>query len=152
MVTASEKFLAKHLGGRYQESATPEVAKRLGEITVDPKTVVLAKPVDMTAAVGANISGKWSMTVDAGGQTVDISLDLKQEGADFTGSTSSHLGDGTVEKGKVSGTNVKAIVKSDVQGQMMEIQLDGKVDGDKMTGTLVVPGLGTMPFTAVKPK
>ena len=24
--TAAEKFLAKHLGGRYQESATPEVA------------------------------------------------------------------------------------------------------------------------------
>jgi dipeptidyl aminopeptidase/acylaminoacyl peptidase len=38
----TEKFLAKHLGGRYQESLTPEVAKRLQEITVDPKTVKLA--------------------------------------------------------------------------------------------------------------
>ena len=41
-----EKFLAKHLGGRYQESMTPEVATRLKEITVDPKTVTLAKAVD----------------------------------------------------------------------------------------------------------
>ena len=31
--------LAKYLGGRSQEFNTPEVAKRLQEITVDPKTV-----------------------------------------------------------------------------------------------------------------
>ncbi len=42
MLASAEKFLAKHLGGRYQESMKPEVAKRLGEITVDPKTVTLA--------------------------------------------------------------------------------------------------------------
>jgi hypothetical protein len=43
----AEKFLAKYLGGRYQQSLTPEVAKRLQEITVDPKTVKLAtNPTD----------------------------------------------------------------------------------------------------------
>ncbi|HAH58049.1 MAG TPA: S9 family peptidase, partial [Bacteroidales bacterium] len=44
MNAAAEKFLAKHLGGRYQESMTPEVAERLKEITVDPKTVTLETP------------------------------------------------------------------------------------------------------------
>jgi dipeptidyl aminopeptidase/acylaminoacyl peptidase len=39
MLAQSEKFLAKYLGGRYQETMTPEVAKRLAEITVDPKSV-----------------------------------------------------------------------------------------------------------------
>lgn len=43
MLAAAEKFLSKHLGGRYQESMKPEVATRLKEITVDPKTVVLQK-------------------------------------------------------------------------------------------------------------
>lgn len=42
MLVMSEKFLSKYLGGRYQESLTPEVAKRLQEITVDPKTLKLA--------------------------------------------------------------------------------------------------------------
>lgn len=46
MFMASEKFLAQYLGGRYQEGGTPEATKRLAEITVDPKTVVLAKKVD----------------------------------------------------------------------------------------------------------
>ncbi|MCO5258477.1 MAG: S9 family peptidase [Lentimicrobium sp.] len=41
MLAAAEKFLARHLGGRYQESMKPEVAERLKEITVDPKTVML---------------------------------------------------------------------------------------------------------------
>ncbi len=37
MLAAAEKFLANYLGGRYQQSMTPEVQKRLGEITVDVK-------------------------------------------------------------------------------------------------------------------
>src|SRR5882762_448466 len=51
MFATSEKFLSKFLGGRYQESMTPEVAQRLKEITVDPTTVVLAKKVE-GASVG----------------------------------------------------------------------------------------------------
>ena len=43
MLAAAEKFLAKYLGGRYQESMKPDVAERLKEITVDPKTVILVE-------------------------------------------------------------------------------------------------------------
>lgn len=43
---SAEKFLAKYLGGRYQEGGSAEATKRLAEITVDPKTVVLTKKVD----------------------------------------------------------------------------------------------------------
>ena len=44
MYATAEAFLAKHLKGRFQPDMTPEVATRLKEITVDPKTVTLAKP------------------------------------------------------------------------------------------------------------
>jgi len=44
MLAAAEKFLAQYIGGRYQESMKPEVAERLKEITVDPKTVTLEMP------------------------------------------------------------------------------------------------------------
>ena len=50
MYMAAEKFLAKHLDGRYQEGGTPEVVARLKEITVDPKTVTLSKKLDAGAA------------------------------------------------------------------------------------------------------
>lgn len=43
LFAAVEKFLAQHLGGRYQEGGSPESVARLKEITVDPKSVVLAQ-------------------------------------------------------------------------------------------------------------
>lgn len=150
MVMAAEKFLADHLGGRYQESATPEVAKRLAEIMVDPKSVAVTTPVDMTKAPDADLSGKWNMVVDTGDQQVDVALDLKQTGAEFGGAMSSHLGPGTVEKGKVSGSNFSGVLKAEIQGQPMEIQMEGKLENDKLTGTLSAPGLPPMAFTATK--
>src|SRR5206468_10749440 len=41
MVAAMERFMGRYLDSRYQESVGPDVAERLKEITVDPKTVVL---------------------------------------------------------------------------------------------------------------
>jgi dienelactone hydrolase len=49
-LAAAEKFLAMHLGGRYQEGMNPAVEKRLAEITVDIATV--EKPV-------AAVEGEW---------------------------------------------------------------------------------------------
>jgi len=39
MVTAMERFFAQYLGGRNQKEVTPDVAAKLKDITVDPKTV-----------------------------------------------------------------------------------------------------------------
>jgi dipeptidyl aminopeptidase/acylaminoacyl peptidase len=36
MFAEAEKFLAKYLGGRFQETMPADVAKRLKEITIDP--------------------------------------------------------------------------------------------------------------------
>lgn len=49
MFTSIEHFLSKHLKGRFQPDAKPEVEKRLGEITVDVKTVKLAPKFDHAA-------------------------------------------------------------------------------------------------------
>jgi dipeptidyl aminopeptidase/acylaminoacyl peptidase len=150
MIAKAEKFLAKYLGGRYQESMTPEVARRLQEITVDPKTVTVAKKPDMNAAPSASASGKWKMTANAGGQEIQIDLDLKQTGADFGGTMNSMLGGGTIENGKVAGNNFTAVAKVSVQGQQMEIALEGTIDGNKMNGLMNAPGLPPISFTAVK--
>lgn len=45
VIAAAERFLAKHLGGRYQESMPPDVAERLKLLTVDVKEVsLMTKP------------------------------------------------------------------------------------------------------------
>jgi dipeptidyl aminopeptidase/acylaminoacyl peptidase len=51
MFMAAERFLAKHLGGRYQAGGTPEVVARLAAITVDPATVkVVPRPTASTSS------------------------------------------------------------------------------------------------------
>jgi dipeptidyl aminopeptidase/acylaminoacyl peptidase len=52
MFTAMERFFAKHIGGRTQESLAPPLAQRLASITVNPKTVVV-KPAAKVAEAPA---------------------------------------------------------------------------------------------------
>jgi len=85
---AAEKFLAKHLGGRNQEDMTPEVAARLKEITVDPKTVTVKKA---TPAASAGMpkpavplapgTRHYNGRVEMGGQSVEMAItaDVKEE-------------------------------------------------------------------------
>jgi hypothetical protein len=129
---------------------TPEVSARLKQITIDPKTVVMAKKADMSAAPAVNAAGKWNLTADVGGQTLPITLELKQDGAAVTGSLSSPMGGGAVKSGKVSGNSFTGTASVEVQGQQMEITLEGTIEGDKMTGTISGPGLPPIKFTAVK--
>jgi dipeptidyl aminopeptidase/acylaminoacyl peptidase len=148
MIMASEKFLAKHLGGRFQDGGTPEVVSRLQEITVDIKTVKLAPKADPNAK-SADINGKWKLMVDAGGQTIELSLDMKQTGDSFTGTISSAMGNGTIESGKVAGNTLKALAKVSFQGQTLDLPMTATIDGNKMSGTLDSQ-FGPLPFNATK--
>jgi dipeptidyl aminopeptidase/acylaminoacyl peptidase len=90
LFTSAEKFLAKHLGGRYEESMTPAITARMAELTVDPKTVVLAKKVEVgssapkpaTALVPGIATYKASLSVQ--GQT--IPMDITRTVKDTAGS------------------------------------------------------------------
>jgi dipeptidyl aminopeptidase/acylaminoacyl peptidase len=86
---ASEKFFAQHLGGKYQEGGSPEEVARLREITVDPKTVVLAKKVD-AQSIGAPKPAtdlqagtyNYQVKIEVGGQKMNLKLSTTvQDGA-----------------------------------------------------------------------
>jgi dipeptidyl aminopeptidase/acylaminoacyl peptidase len=77
----AEKFLAAQLGGRHQEGGSAESVARLKEITVDPKTVVLAKKVE-AGAVGAPKPAaelqpgtcNYDLKLEMGAQTMTLKL------------------------------------------------------------------------------
>ncbi len=152
MFAEAEKFLAQYLKGRYQETMTEPVGKRLKEITVDVKTVSMAKKVEMNAAPTVSIGGKWNMIADAGGTTIPITVEFKQDGAAVSGSMSSDHGSGTLADGKISGNKVMGTFKAEIQGQPMDLQMEGTIEGDTMTGTLSGAGLPPISFTATKGK
>jgi len=80
LYTAAEKFLAKHLGGRYQESTTPAIAARMKDLMVDPKTVVLASKVEVAATSPKPAkdlragTATYKAKIELGGQTIPIDL------------------------------------------------------------------------------
>jgi dipeptidyl aminopeptidase/acylaminoacyl peptidase len=89
MITSAEKFLAKFLGGRYQQDAKPEVATRLKEITVDVKTVTRTVRVEAASvsvpkpAVDLRPgSVAYQAKIEMGGQVVPLSIkrEIREEG------------------------------------------------------------------------
>ncbi|MFL5522773.1 MAG: alpha/beta fold hydrolase [Gemmatimonadaceae bacterium] len=89
LFTAAEKFLAKHLGGRYQEGMTPAITQRMAVLSVDPKTVVLAKKMEVapgapkpsTSLTPGTATYKGSLA--AGGQS--MAMDLTRTVKDSSG-------------------------------------------------------------------
>jgi dienelactone hydrolase len=78
---ATENFLAKYLGGRAQEGGTPEVVARLKEVTVDSKTVVLAKKVDASTVTSPKPATdlqpgayKYKAMIEVSGQQIPLSI------------------------------------------------------------------------------
>lgn len=93
MIAAAEKFFAHYLGGRYQEDMTAEVATRLKEITVDPKTVVLARRIDAGSVTAPKMAAplqpgtyKYKVTVQMGAQSIPLTLaaEIKAEDGGWT--------------------------------------------------------------------
>jgi len=145
MIATAEKFLAIHLGGRYQSSMKPEVAKRLTEITVDPKDVKLEIP-----ASGSGVTGTWILDADAGGQPVPITLVLKQEGDKFAGTVETPFGNGELTDGKVEGEKLTGVIDITIQGQQMSLDFAGKLDGKNISGTIEGPGVPQTTYTGKK--
>lgn len=81
--TAMERFFAKHLGGRYQESVPADLKKKLESITVDVKTVKVtvpdagSSPKGMPKFDGSLLKDetlKYNVAFDMRGQKMAMSL------------------------------------------------------------------------------
>ncbi len=144
---SSEKFLAKHLGGRYQESMTPEVGKRLQEISVDVKTVTLPKMVEVsstevpkpTMELKAGTTS-YKASIAAGDRSIPLSMktEIKEaEGAWLVHSTAVTPQGEIHDISKIEKGSLLLKHRSIKQGPVV-IELD--VKGNKATGTMTVNG------------
>ncbi len=80
---AMERFFAKHLGGRYQESVPDYLKKKLEALTVDVNTVKVSVPTEVPATGGMpKFDGsllreetlKYNITFDMRGQKMNMSV------------------------------------------------------------------------------
>ena len=143
---AAEKFLAKYLGGRYQESMTPEVASRLKEITVDPKTVTIAKPVDASTvglpkpAVPLQTgTSTCKAKIEAGGQSMELALttEIKESPDGWLVTDTLTMQQGAATDQTTLDKNTLALRKRSVAQGPVNLELssrDGKVTGEMKMG------------------
>lgn len=144
---AAERFLAKHLGGRYQDDGTSEVVARLKEITVDPKTVVLAKKIDPSSvsapkpAVDLTAGTyKYQAKLSLGGQEIkiDVSTTIREENDAWTVTEVSDTPMGqTTETATLQKGTLIVLKRSARQGPAT---IDVDFEGSKAVGTMNING------------
>ena len=76
-----------------------------------------------------------------------ITANYKQDGENLTGNHVSEMGEAPL-KGTVKGSDVEYTVTIDMGGQQMAIVHKAKVDGDTLTGTADIQGMGSIAFKA----
>lgn len=147
MLAAAEKFLAANLGGRYQESMPDNVSKRLKEITVDPKTVTLAKKVDVSATApkpaGTLKPGTYSykINLEVQGQKIpmDRTLTITEAGENLKISdkiSSPMVGEMSDETEVVKAT-LSPLKRAVKQGP---VTINATYSADKVTGSMGMNG------------
>src|SRR5579864_3723280 len=84
-------------------------------------------------AADAKVGGTWEMTMDSPHGKMTGPLTLQQHGSNLTGTyETEHMGKFALN-GKVDGE--KITFSMEVPGGQMTISFDGTKDGDKLTGT-----------------
>jgi len=149
MFATAEKFLAKHLGGRYQETMPPETAQRLKEITVDVKTVTLPQKMTSSAEVPKSSMdlkpgvSNYKASIAAGGQSIPLTLktEIKDENGAWTVNDTAVTPQGeimdssTIEKGSL------LLKHRSIKQGTMTIELD--VAPNKVSGAMNMNGQST---------
>jgi hypothetical protein len=146
MFASAEKFLAKYLGGRYQETMTSEVGQRLKEITVDVKTVTLPKAISSTSEVPKPAvdlrpgTHNYKASIALGGQSIPLTAktDIKEENGAWTVSETVTTPQGdvvdvsTIEKGSL------LLKRRSIKQGPMAIEVN--VAPNKLSGTTTMGG------------
>src|SRR5262249_57588103 len=84
-------------------------------------------------AQSTNVTGNWKLTIETPNGTGNPSLVLKQDGEKLTGTYKGRFGDSPLE-GTVKGKEIKFSFKVNAQGQDLQVEYAGAVDGDTMKG------------------
>ncbi|HEX5601483.1 MAG TPA: alpha/beta fold hydrolase, partial [Pyrinomonadaceae bacterium] len=146
MFASAEKFLAKYLGGRYQESMTPEVSQRLKEINVDVKTVTMPKmmtasnelPKPAVDLRPGTYNYKASIALQGQQIPLTVKTDIKEENGAWTVNETAQTPQGpivdvsTIEKGSL------LLKRRRIQQGPMTIELD--VAPNQLTGKTTMNG------------
>jgi predicted Zn-dependent peptidase len=91
------------------------------------------KPADEPAI---DVTGSWNLVLEAMGQQIPVTLTLAQTDETVSGSMQSMFGSGEIAGGKVSGNKISATAQVQMQGQSLELNINGTVEDSRMEGSI----------------
>ncbi|HKA23131.1 MAG TPA: alpha/beta fold hydrolase [Blastocatellia bacterium] len=145
MFAASEKFLAKYLKGRYQEEMPSETAQRLNEITVNVKSVKLAKKIDastvgvpkpVTELQAGTVNYKGSLAMGERSIPVTVSREIKEEGGAWVATETAMIAGQNIKDEAVIEKGTLLLKRRAIKQGPVEIVMD--VKGNTVTGTMAM--------------
>ena len=83
--------------------------------------------------LAADVTGKWTGTIETPNGSREVNLNLKADGAKLTGTISGRSGDTEIQDGKVDGDNVSFTVIRNFNGNEFKQHYVGKAAGDTIT-------------------
>ncbi|MBA2606046.1 MAG: insulinase family protein [Acidobacteria bacterium] len=137
------------------EEILPQIktySKKIEVFDAEGKPLDIAKFGKTATGAMANVNGKWNLNIDAQGQKIPVTLVLKQDGAKVSGSLDSMLGKGEIADAKVSGNKFIGTTKTQIQGQAVELNINGTIEGNSMKGVInsSAPGFPPLPFEGTR--
>ena len=78
----------------------------------------------------ADVTGKWTGTVETPNGTRDVTMNLKADGSNLTGTVSGRNGDTEIKDGKINGDDISFTVIRNFNGNEIKQNYTGKVSGN----------------------
>lgn len=147
MLVATERFLEQHLKGRSQADVPEEIAKKLDELTVDPKKVQLAKKADVSKASSLKParpltegSLNYTATIAMGAQKMEMASTVEVKKVDggwaVTDTMTTPMG-AIVDATTLADGTLYVKSRSVKQGP---VAIDYALDGTKLSGKMAMNG------------
>jgi len=101
-----------------------------------------------SSALAQSPAGAWELTVDTPQGANTSTLTLKLDGDKLSGDLANQMMGSSPVTGTFSAGTVAVTANIDVQGTSLQLGINGKVDGETMTGNIKFGDFGEFPFTA----
>jgi imidazolonepropionase-like amidohydrolase len=102
------------------------------------------------AAKVLQVAGTWTITIEAPGQALPVTLNLTQQGDKITGQMQAgQLGNSDIKNGLVTANGMSFDATVNFGGQSIDLSVSGKIEGNKISGSVSTP-MGAVPFSGSK--
>lgn len=99
----------------------------------------------------ADIDGKWKGAVQTDNGAMALTLDLKSDGENLTGTMTSQIGESPIKEGRIKGDEVSWMIVMERNGNELRIRNKAKLSGKELKVTVSVEGRDiVMEYTAKK--